>query len=457
MTTKIESILLTLLIFFCIGFSVIELQASPHIPILFGIIVLLAFGFIKKISWSDMETGMTNSISAGIPSIFIFLLVGVLISVWIAAGTIPTLMVYGFQLVSPKFFVPTVFVVCAIVGTSIGSAFTTAATVGLAFMGMGSALGYDPALVAGAIVSGAFFGDKMSPLSDTTNLAPAVTGVDLFEHIRNMLWTTIPAFIIAFIAFFILGSGASGNVEFSSFTKTLEENTIVSIFTLIPILLLFVLAFKRVPAVPTLLAGIVAGIIILFIFKPSTSLAELMKVMQDGYVSQTGIKDIDSLLTRGGLQSMMMSIALIFLALCMGGLLQGMGIIAQLMNIIANFVKTSARLIISTAATAIGVNFLLGEQYLSIVLTGQAFANKYDEVGLKRRNLSRVLEDAGTVINPLVPWGVSGVFLASVLNVPTIEYVPYAIFCLACPVVTIIVGFTGFGLSWKKEKSVSMS
>lgn len=269
--------------------------------------------------------------------------------------------------------------------------------------------------------------------------------------------TTIPAFIIAFIAFFILGSGASGNVEFSAFTKVLEENTIISIFTLIPILLLFVLAFKRVPAVPTLLAGIVAGIIILFIFKPSTSLAELMKVMQDGYVSQTGIKDIDSLLTRGGLQSMMMSIALIFLALCMGGLLQGMGIIAQLMNIIANFVKTSARLIISTAATAIGVNFLLGEQYLSIVLTGQAFANKYDEVGLKRRNLSRVLEDAGTVINPLVPWGVSGVFLASVLNVPTIEYVPYAIFCLACPVVTIIVGFTGFGLSWKKEKSVSMS
>lgn len=166
---------------------------------------------------------MISSISAGIPSIFIFLLVGVLISVWIAAGTIPTLMVYGFQLVSPKIFVPTVFVVCAIVGTSIGSAFTTAATVGLAFMGMGSALGYDPALIAGAIISGAFFGDKMSPLSDTTNLAPAVTGVDLFEHIRNMLWTTVPAFIIAFIAFFILGSGTSGDVDFTNFISTLEK------------------------------------------------------------------------------------------------------------------------------------------------------------------------------------------------------------------------------------------
>ncbi|MFJ8527757.1 Na+/H+ antiporter NhaC [Bacillus sp. NPDC094106] len=457
MVSKIESILLTVFIFFCIGFSVIKLETSPHIPILFGIIVLLTFGFIKKISWSDMEKGMISSISAGIPSIFIFLLVGVLISVWIAAGTIPTLMVYGFQLVSPKIFIPTVFVVCSIVGTSIGSAFTTAATVGLAFMGMGTALGYDPSLIAGAIISGAFFGDKMSPLSDTTNLAPAVTGVDLFEHIRNMLWTTIPAFIIAFIAFFILGSGSSGNVDFSTFTNTLEKNATISIVTLTPILLLFLFAFKKAPAVPTLLAGIVAGIIILFIFKPSTSLADLMKIMQDGYVSNTGVKDIDSLLSRGGLQSMMMSIALIFLALCMGGLLQGMGIITQLMNIISNFVKTSTRLIISTASTAIGVNFLLGEQYLSIVLTGQAFANKYDEVGLKRRNLSRVLEDAGTVINPLVPWGVSGVFLANVLSVPTVDYVPYSIFCLACPVVTIIVGFTGFGLSWKKEQSVTVS
>lgn len=199
------------------------------------------------------------------------------------------------------------------------------------------------------------------------------------------------------------------------------------------------------------------GIIILFIFKPSTSLADLMKIMQDGYVSKTGIKDIDSLLSRGGLQSMMMSIALIFLALCMGGLLQGMGIITQLMNIISSFVKNSTRLIISTASTAIGVNFLLGEQYLSIVLTGQAFANKYDEVGLERRNLSRVLEDAGTVINPLVPWGVSGVFLSNVLGVPTFDYLPFAIFCLACPVLTIIVGFTGFGLSWKKEKAVTIS
>ncbi|MEI4800438.1 Na+/H+ antiporter NhaC [Bacillus sp. NPDC077411] len=451
MITKRASIILTALIFFCIGFSVIRLQVMPHIPILFGIVILLAFGFIKKIPWSVMENGMRNGISAGLPSIFIFLLVGALISVWIAAGTIPTLMVYGFQMVSPKIFLPTVFIVCSIIGTSIGSAFTTAATVGIAFMGMGSALGYDAALVAGAVISGSFFGDKMSPLSDTTNLAPAVSKVDMFDHIRNMLWTTVPAFIISLVIFYILGKGTSGQLQFASFTETLQEHATISIITLLPVLVLFVLAVKKVPAVPTLLAGIISGIIILFIFTPNTSLTNLINIMQNGYVSHTGVKDIDSLLTRGGLQSMLMSVALIFLSLGMGGLLQEMGIIKQLMAAISSFVTTSGRLIFSTAATAIGVNFLLGEQYLSIILPGQAFAEKYDELGLKRRNLSRVLEDAGTVINPLVPWGVSGVFLASVLNVPTMSYLPYTVFCLLCPIITLFVGFTGFGLSWEKE------
>ena len=188
---------------------------------------------------------MISSISAGIPSIFIFLLVGVLISVWIVCWNNSNFNGIRLPACIPKNFHSNCFVVCAIVGTSIGSAFTTAATVGLAFMGMGSALGYDPALIAGAIISGAFFGDKMSPLSDTTNLAPAVTGVDLFEHIRNMLWTTVPAFIIAFIAFFILGSGTSGDVDFTNFISTLEKNATISIFTLIPILLLFLFAFKK--------------------------------------------------------------------------------------------------------------------------------------------------------------------------------------------------------------------
>ncbi|CRK81516.1 Na+/H+ antiporter NhaC [Neobacillus massiliamazoniensis] len=453
MATKRESILLITILFSLIGFGVIGLQILPHIPILFGIALLLLFGLFKRIPWSVMDTGIRNGITPGIPSIFIFLLVGVLIAIWIACGTIPTMMVYGFSIVSKQFFLATVFVVCAIVGTSIGSAFTTAATVGIAFMGMGHALGYDTAITAGAIISGAFFGDKMSPLSDTTNLAPAVSGVDMFDHIRNMLWTTIPAFIISVILFAIVGQGHAATVDFHTFQATLQKHSTISWITLLPVVLLLILAMKKVPAIPTLFVGTLSGIIILFLFHPHTSISNLISIMQDGYKSQTGMKEIDQLLTRGGMQSMLPSVSLIFLSLGMGGLLQEMGIIAQVMDSLSHFVRTSGRLIFSTALTAIGVNFLLGEQYLSIILPGRAYSESFDRIGLKRRNLSRVLEDAGTVVNPLVPWGVSGVFLSGVLNVPTFSYVPYTFFCLLCPVITIIVGFTGIGLSWVNGNS----
>jgi NhaC family Na+:H+ antiporter len=345
MATKRESILLITILFSLIGFGVIGLQILPHIPILFGIALLLLFGLFKRIPWSVMETGMRNGITPGIPSIFIFLLVGVLIAIWIACGTIPTMMVYGFSIVSKQFFLATVFVVCAIVGTSIGSAFTTAATVGIAFMGMGHALGYDTAITAGAIISGAFFGDKMSPLSDTTNLAPAVSGVDMFDHIRNMLWTTIPAFIISVILFAIVGQGHAATVDFHTFQATLQKHSTISWITLLPVVLLFILAMKKVPAIPTLLLGTISGIIILFLFHPHTSISSLISIMQDGYKSQTGMKEIDQLLTRGGMQSMLPSVSLIFLSLGMGGLLQEMGIIAQVMDSLSHFVRTSGRLI----------------------------------------------------------------------------------------------------------------
>ncbi|MFX3623910.1 MAG: Na+/H+ antiporter NhaC [Ectobacillus sp.] len=452
MATTKQSILLIIILFLLIGFGIIGLRVSPHIPILLGIIILILFGVFKKIPWSTMEAGIKTGVSAGVPSIFIFLLVGVLIAVWIASGTIPTMMVYGFKLISKQFFLAAAFVVCAIVGTSIGSAFTTAATIGIAFMGMGQALGYEAAWIAGAVISGAFFGDKMSPLSDTTNLAPAVSGVDMFEHIRNMLWTTVPAFILSVLLFLSLGQPTQNAVNFHVFEKALRSHATISWVTLLPLLLLFILAIKKVPAVPTLLSGIVSGAIIAFTFHPDTSAAGFISIMQNGYVSSTGVEEIDKLLTRGGIESMLSSAALIFLALGMGGLLQKMQIIHQVMETISHFVRTTGRLIFSTAMTAMGINFLLGEQYLSILLTGQAFAGHFDRLGLKRRNLSRVLEDAGTVVNPLVPWGVSGVFLAGILNVSTIEYIPYTFFCLLCPLITIIVGFTGFGLSRQNEE-----
>jgi Na+:H+ antiporter, NhaC family len=446
--TKIESMALTILILGMIAYFIIGVGVMPHVPILFAFIIILGFGLYKRVPWTVMEKGMKDGISAGIAPIFIFILIGVLISIWVASGTIPTMIVYGFDFVSRDFFLPTVFVVCAIVGTSIGSAFTTAATVGIAFIGMGGALEYDLAIVAGAIVSGAFFGDKMSPLSDTTNLSPAVAGADMFEHIRNMMWTTIPAFIISFVLFLILGMNNVSDVavDMTQFQQVLREHSAISSITLIPVLLLFIFAWRKIPAIPTLLVGILSGIILIFVFHSDTTVSQLVSIMQDGFKSATGAKDVDALLTRGGIQSMMGSVSLILLSLGMGGLLVELGIVAQLVNTIASFVSTTGKLVFSTACTAMGINFVLGEQYLSIILTGNAYADRYKQLGLHPKNLSRVLEDAGTVVNPLVPWGVSGVFLTATLGVQTLDYLPFAFFCLLSPVITIILGFTGIGI-----------
>jgi Na+:H+ antiporter, NhaC family len=447
--TKVESMVLTGLILGMIAYFIIGAGVMPHIPILFAFMIILGFGFYKRVPWSVMDRGMRDGISTGIVPVFIFILIGVLISVWVASGTIPTMIVYGFDFVSRDFFLVTVFVVCAIVGTSIGSAFTTAATVGVAFIGMGGALGYDLAIVAGAIISGAFFGDKMSPLSDTTNLSPAVAGADMFEHIKNMMWTTIPAFIISCILFLIFGMQDSNDVAVSmtELQQALRDHSTISVITLIPALLLFIFAWKKIPAIPTLLVAILSSIVLVFVFNPDMTIAKLIPIMQDGFKSTTGIKEVDALLTRGGIQSMMGSVSLILLSLGMGGLLVEFGIIAQLVHAIASFVSTTGKLVFSTACTAMGINLVLGEQYLSIILTGKAYADRYKELDLHPKNLSRVLEDAGTVINPLVPWGVSGVFLTATLGVQTIEYLPFAFFCLLSPVITIILGFTGIGIT----------
>ncbi|GIO01234.1 Na+/H+ antiporter NhaC [Brevibacillus laterosporus] len=447
--TKIpDSLALIFILLVVIGYLVLNLQAPPQIAILLCIMISVAFGFCKRIPWKVMDKGIREGIISGIPSIVIFLLIGVLIAVWIACGTIPTMILYGFSLISADYFLVTVFVMCALVGTSIGSAFTTVATIGVAFLGMGKMLGIDLALISGAIISGAFFGDKMSPLSDTTNLAPGVAKVDLFEHIRHLMWTTIPAFIISLVLYFYLGSSVTSQVplSFETIRKGLEMSSFIHWSTFLPPLLLFFMAYKRIPAIPALFVGIVSSLLLILITQPNQSLVSLLTIMQNGFVSTTGQAEVDSLLSRGGLQSMLSSVALILLALGLGGILYEIGVISNLVSCIQRFVKTRGRLIFSTAMSSLSINVLVGEQYLSIILPGRAFLPSFEKLGLARKNLSRVLEDAGTVVNPLVPWSVCGVFLTGVLGVGTLEYLPYAFFCLLCPIITVILGFTGIGV-----------
>ncbi|QDX92755.1 Na+/H+ antiporter NhaC [Brevibacillus laterosporus] len=447
--TKIpDSLALIIILLVVIGYLVLNLQAPPQIAILLCIMISVAFGFCRKIPWNVMDKGIREGISSGIPSIVIFLLIGVLIAVWIACGTIPTMILYGFSLISADYFLVTVFIMCALVGTSIGSAFTTVATIGVAFLGMGKMLGIDLALIAGAIISGAFFGDKMSPLSDTTNLAPGVAKVDLFEHIRHLMWTTIPAFIISLGLYFYLGSVGTSQapLDFEIMRKGLEMNSFIHWSTFLPPFLLFIMAYKRIPAIPALFVGIVSSLLLIAITQPNQSLVSLLTIMQNGFVSTTGQVEIDSLLSRGGIQSMLSSVSLILLALGLGGILYEIGVISNLVSCIQRFVKTRGRLIFSTAMSSFSINVLVGEQYLAIILPGRAFLPSFEKLGLARKNLSRVLEDAGTVVNPLVPWSVCGVFLTGVLGVGTLEYLPYAFFCLLCPIITVILGFTGIGV-----------
>ncbi|MCI1693549.1 Na+/H+ antiporter NhaC [Aneurinibacillus aneurinilyticus] len=457
--TKTQALLLTLLLLGLIGSFIIKLQTPPHVPLLLCIFLLIIIGFLKKANWKTMEQGIVDGVKPGLVPILIFLLIGTLIGVWMASGTVPTMMVYGFYVLSAHYFLPAALVISAIVGTCIGSSLTTVATIGVALMGMGTVMDINPAWVAGAVISGAFFGDKMSPLSDTTNLAPTLARIDLFTHIRHLLWTTVPALLISLVLFLLIGNGSAVSdsaAQVEGLRQALEQHAIIHPAALIPPVLLFILAMLRVPAVPTLIAGILSGIAIAFWLNPVITAGQMATIIQNGFVSETGIKAVDSLLTRGGMQSMMFSVSLIFLALSMGGLLYRLGIINRLMEMVHRFIATRGRLIASTALSSIGINVLLGEQYLSIVLPGNAFVQQYEKLGLERKNMARVLEDAGTVVNPLVPWSVCGVFLSEVLGVPTIEYLPFAFFCLLCPILTIFLGFTGIGIAKKQENKQSL-
>ncbi len=449
-----EAVVITAMLMGMVGYLIIGMKVVPHIAIIAGIALLLIYGAVKKVDFRELEGAMAEGAKSGIAAVMIFFFIGMLISSWMASGTIPTFIYLAVKLVSGKFYYAIVFVVTSIIGLSIGSSLTTAATLGVAFVGASTALGISPVITAGAVVSGAFFGDKMSPLSDTTNLASSVAGADLFEHIKNMAWTTIPAFILSLIVYIILSPVETAqSIEQMGIVKdALVSMNLVHWYSLLPFLILAILAAKKVPAIATLSAGILSALLISVWMNGGVDSKGLLDLLYSGYKSGSKIEDIDAMLSRGGIESMMFSISVILLALSMGGLLFRLGIIPALLSIVQVFLTRVSLLISATAGMAIAVNFILGEQYLSILLPGNAFKEHFQKAGLEPKHLSRVLEDAGTVVNPLVPWSVSGVFLASVLGVSVAEYIPFAFFCLFSPLLTVLCGLTGISLPKQTEK-----
>ncbi|MGN1402218.1 MAG: Na+/H+ antiporter NhaC [Bacillus sp. (in: firmicutes)] len=453
-----EAVTMVIILLVILSGGIIYMGLSPHLPMMLSLIVLLLFGLFKKVSMEEMQQGIVSGAASGLGAVYLFFFIGMLVSSWMASGTIPTLMYAGFDLFSdvPIYF--SAFFVCAIIGTSIGSAFTTVASVGVAFLGMAMAMDASLAIAAGAVVSGAFLGDKMSPLSDTTNLASETVGVQLFDHIKNMMWTTLPGLVIAGALYFILSPDAgSQSAEVSLFMDVLREDSYIHWSALLPFAVLVILAVRRVSAMLTLSAGIISAMIVTFLWDGTMTFSKFSTILYSGFVMESKVEQLNSVLSRGGIESMMNSISLVMIALGLGGLLFTLGIIPAILTALESKLKSVSSLILATGGTAIGINFFVGEQYLSILLPGKTFEGQYQKMGYEKKVLSRVLEDTGTVVNPLVPWGVCGVFLTGVLGVSTMEYGPFAFFCLLCPVLTFISGLTHIGISQKTRTPLASS
>jgi len=449
------SLAVFLLCAFTIGFSVIKLGTDAHIPMIISAVITAFVGmvFLKK-SWEDVQKGIVDGINIALVAILILMLVGLLVGSWISSGTVPSLIYYGLKLLSPSYFLPATVLICSVVALATGSSWTTAGTVGLALMGVGGALGITAPMSAGAVVSGAYFGDKMSPLSDTTNLAPAVSGGDLFDHIRAMMWTTIPSYVITLVIYTVIGlhfGGDIGSVEnIDLISTTMVSNFHIGLLTLIPPIFVIFSAVKKWPAIPSLIIGIaIAGVIA--IGAQGVSVADFIGHLHYGYESHTGVQSVDDLLSRGGLDGMMWTISLIICALSFGGIMESCGILESILFHLRGILRKPSSLIGTTLVSSYLCNMFLGDQFLGIIVPGRTFKPAYDEMGLAPRMLSRTLEDCGTLTSPLIPWTACGAYMSGVLGVGAFTYAPYAFMNWINPIVAFVMTLMGIGIFWRKS------
>ena len=413
-------------------------------------------------SWVDIQHAIVSGIGTAMGAILILLSVGGLIGTWLMAGTVPALIYYGLELLDPQWFYAAACLICSIAALATGSSWTVAGTLGVALIGVSMGLGLSPAIAAGAIISGAYFGDKMSPLSDTTNLAPAVASTDLFTHIRHMAWTTGPSMTIALILFAIVGFGTdvqSGGEALDRLRTALEGEFTISPWALVPLVVVFFMAYRKVPPLPTILFGALLGGVVAAVLQPdvvlrfvdSPGLPPVIAMVKgvwialaNGFVSSTGVPEVDDLLSRGGMSSMLVTIWLILTAMSFGAVLEHAGMLNRLIQSALKAAKSTGSLITTVVLTCIGVNIIAADQYIAIVLPGKMYKAEFQRRGLDARNLSRVIEDSGTLTSPLVPWNTCGAYMAATLGVATLAYLPFAFFNLINPLVSIFYGYTGF-------------
>ena len=426
-------------------------DGPAHLPLVLGAAVAGLFGIRLGYSWKTLEAGIVKGISIALPAILILMVIGILIGTSITSGVVPVMIYYGLQLLSPQVFLVATCLICAVVSLATGSSWTTAGTVGVALIGVGQGLGVALPMVAGAVVSGAYFGDKMSPLSDTTNLSPAVVGAQLFEHIGHMMYTTIPSLVVALLLYGLLGGlitvDNSAVEHLPALLDALQQNfNLHPLLMLLPVLVIAMVVI-RVPALPALFVGAVLGAG-LAIVGQGQGPGHVLAVAMDGYISETGTEAIDSLLTRGGLRSMMDTIALILCAMSFGGIMERTGMLHVLAARILSLARSTGSLVVAVVFTCFGMNVVAPDQYLSIIVPGRMYREAFARARLHPKNLSRILEDAGTLSSPLVAWNTCGAYMFGALGVSPMAYLPFAFLNLLNPLISILYGYTG----WTMEK-----
>jgi len=448
-----------------------SLSGGSQVALLVGMAVCVFISMVfYRVSWKAFERQIAKTLGGIAVTLLILLSVGMLAGSWMVSGVVPTLIYYGIQLMSPQFFLVCSCVVCALVSLLSGSSWTTVATIGVALLGIGQALGVHEAWTAGAIISGAYFGDKMSPLSDTTVLASSSTGTDLFEHIRYMMLTTIPAFLITLTIFLVAGLGSEGHAELhvAEFTGGLADTFHISLWTLLVPLVTCVLIARRAPSLIVLfLSAMLAGIMALILqphilcqiaadetlATPAALTRGLAITFFGPTAVETGSSQLNDLVATGGMAGMLNTIWLIICAMCFGAVMVASRMIESITNVVVSYIRSRVSLVSSTVGTGLFLNITTGDQFISIVLTADVFRHVYREHGYESRLLSRTCEDAATVTSVLVPWNTCGMTQATVLGVPTLTYLPYCFFNLLCPLMTILVAAIG----WRIKKATVFS
>lgn len=448
------AIMMLLSIVAVVSTGILAFDAPIQILMFISMLVIIPFMLGLGFTYKQIEKSMARAMGRALMPGVILLTVGILIGAWIASGTVPTLIYYGVQAITPQFFLVTTLLFCSLVSVATGTSWGTVGTAGVAMMGVGTALDIPAGLIGGAIVSGAFFGDKMSPLSDTTNLAPAVTGGNLFKHIKHLLWTTVPSYLITAATFLFIGLRYHGtgtdSQSVNQLTAYLADNFQLGIVPLIPIVVLITLLVMKKPAIPSIFAGAAVGGLIA-IFYQGFGFSETLNTFYSGYAVESGIPVVDELLIRGGLTSMLELIALFLFALGLGGLLADAGVLEALIASFATKIKHTGVLTVVTIVVSYLTLVLGGTVYFSTVMGGTLMKPIFERLNLEPENLSRILEDTGTLSAPLVPWTGGGIYTAGALGIATVTYLPFCFLAFITPLFTLLYGITGWTIK-EKEK-----